>query len=112
MKYFPNIIQHYLVEKTTHLIARQYRTLCTLYEDPLEEQGSIFQSLVIHRYLQRKDKSKQSALLPQCPYLLDLRELIIEILDKEHGFNRLSLKRQVALENEICTTLNCFSIAC
>jgi len=101
MRYLPFCLQQCHVEKTTNLLAKQYKTFSRMYDDPLESQGQIFENLVQYRYQRPTDQSKARDLLQQCPTLLDLSALIIEILDKECEFNKLPLKRQVQLEHQI-----------
>lgn len=101
MRYLPSCLQKIQVKKTTVLLAKQYRSFSQLYRDPLDSQAQIFENIIRHRYHQQKDKSYELSLLPYCNFLLDLRELVIEILDYEHGFNHLELKRQIQFENHI-----------
>jgi hypothetical protein len=105
MVFSPYFIQKYLTKKVTVLLAAQYQTACRLFGDPLENQEKIFTFLIGHWFYVKPNQQKETALLSRCTSLLDLHELIIELLDVEYGFNRLDLKRQVALEQFIMDTI-------
>lgn len=112
MTHLPFFLQQRQVKNTATLLAKQYRTFSSLYDDPLEAQEKIFTHLIHYRYHKQKNSTKQQVLLQEASTLLDLRELIIEILDQEHHFNQLPIKTQCTLEELIIEHLNEQEIYC